>query len=76
MRSAGIDISMSGVNRSVMNVLKRTKLFYKIGGDHFYPTVDAAIGAIHASTHYRENETDCPLQTVCLVSHQRGGRED
>lgn len=76
MRSAGIDISLSGVNRSVMNVLKRTQLFYKIGKDHFYPTVDAAISAIHASTHYRENETDCPLKTVCLVSHQRAGWED
>lgn len=76
MRSAGIDISLSGVNRSVMNVLKRTQLFYKIGEDHFYPTVDAAISAIHASTHYRENETDCPLKTVCLVSHQRVGGED
>ncbi len=76
MRSAGIDISLSGVNRSVMNVLKRTQLFFKIGKDHFYPTVDAAISAIHASTHYRENETDCPLKTVCLVSLQRVGRED
>lgn len=76
MRSAGIDISLSGVNRSVMNVLKRTQLFYKIGEDHFYPTVDAAISAIHASTHYRENETDCPLKTVCLVSRQRVGGED
>jgi MFS superfamily sulfate permease-like transporter len=76
VRSAGIDISLSGVNRSVMNVLKRTQLNYKIGEDHFYPTVDTAISAIHASTHYRENETDCPLKTVCLVSHQSVGRED
>ncbi len=76
MRSAGIDISLSGVNRSVMHVLKRTQLFYKIGKDHFYPTVDTAISAIHASTHFRENETDCPLKTVCHVSHQHVGRED
>jgi hypothetical protein len=43
---------------------------------HFYPTVDAAVSAIHASTHFGENETDCPLKTVCLVSHQRVEREN
>jgi MFS superfamily sulfate permease-like transporter len=76
VRSARIDISLSGVHRSVMRVLKRTKLYYKVGEDHFYPTVDAAISAIHASTHFGENETDCPLKTVCLVSHQRVEREN
>ena len=76
VRSAGIDISLSGVNRSVMNVLKRTQLYFKIGEDHFYPAVDAAISAIHTSTHFGENETDCPLKKVCLVSHQPVGREN
>jgi MFS superfamily sulfate permease-like transporter len=76
VRSAGIDISLSGVHRPVMNVLKRTQLYYKVGEDHFYATVDAAVSAIHASTHFGENETDCPLKTVCLVSHQRVEREN
>jgi MFS superfamily sulfate permease-like transporter len=34
VRSARIDISLSGVNRSVMSVLKRTHLIVKIGEDH------------------------------------------
>jgi MFS superfamily sulfate permease-like transporter len=46
VRSAGIDISLSGVNRSVMSVLKRTHLIVKIGEDHVYPTVEEAISAI------------------------------
>jgi MFS superfamily sulfate permease-like transporter len=68
LRSAGIDISLSGVNRSVMKVLKRTHLIGKIGGDHIYPTIDAAISAIHPMTHTGEEEKNCPLRTVCRRS--------
>jgi len=51
VRSAGIDISLSGVNRSVMKVLKQTHLIVKIGEDHIYPTIEKAISAVHAQTH-------------------------
>lgn len=68
VRSAGIDISFSGMNRAVMNVLKRTHLIIKIGEDHIYPTIEAAIGAIHRPTHMGAEEKDCPLKTVCRVS--------
>ena len=36
VRSAGIDISFSGVNESVLKVIKRTHLLEKIGDDHIY----------------------------------------
>jgi len=68
VRSAGIDISLSGVNRSVMNVLNRTHLIVKIGEDHIYPTVEEAISAIHDETHRGGEEKDCPLNTVCKLS--------
>ena len=68
VRSAGIDISLSAVNRSVMKVLTRTHLIEKIGEDHIYPTIDAAISAIHPLTHIGEEEKDCPLQTVCRIA--------
>jgi MFS superfamily sulfate permease-like transporter len=68
VRSAGIDISLSGVNRSVLNVLERTHLIVKIGEDHIYPTVDAAISAVHEETHRGGEETNCPLYTVCEIA--------
>ena len=68
LRSAGIDISLSAVNRSVMKVLTRTHLIVKIGEDHIYPTIEAAISAIHPLTHSGKEETNCPLKTVCRVN--------
>jgi MFS superfamily sulfate permease-like transporter len=69
--AAGIDISLSGVNRSVMNVLNRTHLIVKIGEDHIYPTVEEAISAVHDQTHRGGEEKNCPLNTVCQLSQAR-----
>jgi MFS superfamily sulfate permease-like transporter len=71
VRSAGIGISFSGVNRAVLNVLKRTHLIVKIGEDHIYPTVEEAITAVHAETHRGGEEKNCPLYTVCKLSRAR-----
>jgi len=71
VRSAGIDISLSGVNRSVMNVLKQTHLIVKIGEDHIYPAIENAISAVHGQTHGDGEEKNCPLTTVCRVSQPR-----
>ncbi|WP_028324229.1 SulP family inorganic anion transporter [Desulfatirhabdium butyrativorans] len=69
VRSGGIEISFSGVNESVMKVLKRTHLIAKIGEQHLFPTMEIAIRSIHEAAHRGGDETDCPLQTVCrLVS--------
>ncbi|MGD9973115.1 MAG: SulP family inorganic anion transporter [Desulfatirhabdiaceae bacterium] len=69
VRSAGVDISFSGVNESVMRVIKRTHLLAKIGVDHVFPTMEKAISQIHESAHRDGEEENCPLQTVChLVS--------
>jgi anti-anti-sigma factor len=74
VRSAGIDISLAGVNRAVMQVLERTHLLAKIGTDHIYPSMEQAISAIHAQTHRGGNEKACPLRTVCAV--EGGGADD
>jgi len=63
-RSAGIDISLSGINDSVMAVLERTHLVAKIGKDHIFPNLDLALRAIHKKTHNNSEEENCPLQTV------------
>jgi MFS superfamily sulfate permease-like transporter len=62
LRSAGIDISLSGVNETVMKVLVRTHLFNKIGADHIYPTLESALRQIHPPLHPDEEERKrCPL---------------
>jgi MFS superfamily sulfate permease-like transporter len=68
VRSAGIDISLSGVNRSVMQVLRQTHLIVKIGEDHIYPTIEIAINAVHEMTHRGGLEKDCPLTKVCRIT--------
>ena len=68
VRSAGIDISFSGINRSVLKVLKQTHLIVKIGEDHIYPTIENAINAVHEITHRGGEEKDCPLTTVCRIT--------
>jgi MFS superfamily sulfate permease-like transporter len=68
VRSAGVDISLSGVNEVVMDVLKRTYLKEKIGDDHLFPTMDRAISSLYAKTHRGGNEEVCPLMTVCRIA--------
>lgn len=65
VRSAGIDISLSGVNGAVMRVLERTGLAEKIGTDHIYPTTEEAIDAIYEQIHTNKEEEFCPLKSVC-----------
>ena len=67
VRSAGVDISMSGVNESVMKLLKRTHFLERIGEDHIYPTMESAIDANYAQTHSEGREEKCPLLTVCFL---------
>lgn len=75
VRSAGIDISMSGVHGSVMKVLKRTHLLAKIGEDHIYPTMKRAIKAVHKKTHRGGREKSCPLTTVIVASRDTAEEE-
>ena len=76
VRSAGIDISLSGVNRSVMKVLRRTHLIVKIGEDHIYPSIEDALKAVHEITHRGGKEKDCPLTTVCRITQSPQPREN
>jgi MFS superfamily sulfate permease-like transporter len=68
IRSAGLDISLSGVNESVMAVFKRTHLLEKIGEDHLYSTMEAAICDVHARAHTEGDEETCPLTTACHLA--------
>jgi MFS superfamily sulfate permease-like transporter len=68
VRSAGMDISFSGVNETVMAVLERTHLIEKIGRDHIYSTMEKAICAVHEKAHKKSEESQCPLTNVCYIA--------
>jgi MFS superfamily sulfate permease-like transporter len=76
VRTAGVEISFSGVNESVMGVLERTHLIERIGRDHLYSTMEQAIRAVHAHAHDDGDEGPCPLTTTCRTGRikvQDGG---
>jgi anti-anti-sigma factor len=64
-RQGGVDVSLSGVNEAVMEVLRRTHLLEKIGQDHLFASTEGALRAVHQSAHVGADEKRCPLTTVC-----------
>ncbi|MEW6667020.1 MAG: SulP family inorganic anion transporter [Thermodesulfobacteriota bacterium] len=68
IRSAGVDISLSGVNESVMKVLERTHFPEKFGEDRIFPTMEQAVRAIYGPTHTESVEEVCPLLTACRLT--------
>jgi SulP family sulfate permease len=61
VRSAGLNITFSGINETVMDVLKRTHLYEKIGSKNIYSTMEKAISAIIYTDHGEHLEEECPL---------------
>ena len=66
IRSAGLDISLSGVNETVLKVMRRTHLLEKIGLDHIFHTPEQAIRAIYHVTHKDSIEKECPLVSCAI----------
>ena len=71
LRSAIIEISLSGVNEAVMPVLRRTHLLARIGEEHFYSSMKKAIRDIYERAHRGEKEAKCPLSAVRLWNTKR-----
>ncbi len=61
LREKKIEISFSGLNDHVMDVLHRTHLYEKIGKEHFYLSLTQAIETIHKGTCIATGAMDCPL---------------
>jgi len=70
LRSGGCDISFSGVNENVLEVMRRTHLYEKIGGDHIFSTQFRAVEVIHARSHTQCSEETCPLLSVCFLEER------
>lgn len=68
VRSAGVGISLSGVNENVMEVLKRTHFIEKIGEAYLFPTMEQAIENVYDDAHKHGEEAVCPLKSVCYLA--------
>jgi anti-anti-sigma factor len=62
LREAGYDLAMSGLNDSVLDVMKRTGLYRKIGPENFYPNVVTAVNIICFDSEDCSRAADCPLK--------------
>jgi len=61
LREKKIEISFSGLNDHVMDVMKRTHLYEKIGPNHFYHSIYQAVEDINRGTCIVRGTADCPL---------------
>jgi MFS superfamily sulfate permease-like transporter len=67
LRFAEKDIYFCAFNDSVLDVLRRTHLYEKIGEDNIFLNVSLALEAIHGNAHLNSKEKKCPLQEVCYT---------
>ncbi len=61
LREGGYDLSFSGLNDHVIDVMKRTHLYDKIGEDHLFLSVRQAVKEIHKGSCLVSPDHRCPL---------------
>src|SRR4030043_42014 len=66
LRESGHDVFISGLNDSVLDVMRRTHFYEKIGEDHLFRNVAQEIEKIHEPAHRNSQEKECPLLTICF----------
>ena len=71
IRGSGLDISFSGLNDHVLDVMVRTYLYEKIGEDHLYRNATRAIESIYKKAHLSSNEKKCPLKYVVKIDESQ-----
>jgi MFS superfamily sulfate permease-like transporter len=70
IRSAGYEISFTGLKKNVSDVMERTFLYEKIGREHIFPTQTVAIESIYKQAHGDREEKECPLTRFCPISSE------
>ena len=70
IRSARYEISFTGLKKNVLDVMKRTFLYEKIGSEHIFPTQDVAIESVYKQAHRATEEEECPLTKFCPISFE------
>lgn len=66
LHEQGLRISFSGLNDSVLDVMRRTGLLARIGEENLYRNATRAIESIWESAHQNSTEEQCPLKVVPL----------
>ncbi|MBN2244007.1 MAG: response regulator [Acidobacteria bacterium] len=64
LRSGGYDVYFSGFNEEVVDTLKRSHLYEKIGKNHIFITLVEAVDRIWPAIHDKSDEAACPLIRV------------
>ncbi len=64
LHDRGLGVSISGLNDSVLDVMRRTGLLALIGEENLYRNATRAIGAIWEKNHLGTDEAACPLKVV------------
>ncbi|MBU0983891.1 MAG: STAS domain-containing protein, partial [candidate division Zixibacteria bacterium] len=67
LRGDGRDLVISGLNDGVIDVMRRTLLYDKIGEDHLFRNASRALEAIHDEAHRNSDENPCPLFKVRFI---------
>ena len=70
LREAGCGFSMSGLNDSVIDVMRRTGLYDRIGEEHLFRDTESAIEAIFEDAHAFADDHDiqhCPLRETVFA---------
>ncbi len=67
LRDRGVDIYFCGLKDQIIEVMKRTRLYEKIGEDHVFRTQAQALLAMHETAHAGSTEKECPLLQVCYL---------
>ncbi len=64
IRNTGIGFSMTGLNDHVLDTMRRTFLYDKIGEENLYRNLTRAINAVHPIIHSEYDDEPCPLYQV------------
>ncbi len=64
LRDTNVTVAFTGLSDSVLDVLKRSRLYDHIGEAHFYGSRSQAISAVYADAHRGVTEPECPYQSV------------
>jgi anti-anti-sigma factor len=70
LRGQGIELSISGCNDGVLDVLNRTGLTARIGKNNIYHNVTRAISGIWEKAHSNVDEPKCPLRVRPLPAFE------
>lgn len=68
LRTTGSHVSFSGLKDSVIDALRRTRLWDKIGEENVYPTQLDALRGIYDRAHATDADPDCPLRPPAGVT--------